>query len=295
MVGRSGSGVTVTDARGSTVTGSAVAEALARAAAAGGFFAVEPGPVERLTPGQAPWRPWTDLTDLADGPGVIGVRIGATQTALAARVGGDPSGIEARVAASLVQLGLAARLVSVGLGAAVLAGIVPDLGGAGTDGAMLTGSPVERGGLWWQDVLGGPVPLALPRPRGRQFDSDDLDALAEEFVAAILDGPVAGLNRAVAAHTSVSAKILHGNVASALGGAVKMLGAAVPARASAARDLVARLLARDPLTGTGGFDYRAPDRLGSPRAGWTFTRTTCCLFYRVPGGGLCGDCVLAKR
>jgi len=24
-------------------------------------------------------------------------------------------------------------------------------------------------------------------------------------------------------------------------------------------------------------------------------RASCCLFYRIPGGGLCGDCVLAHR
>ena len=55
--------------------------------------------------------------------------------------------------------------------------------------------------------------------------------------------------------------------------------------------LANRLLAREPLLGTGTFDHRPDD--GGPRPGWSFTRTSCCLFYRVPGGGLCGDCVLA--
>ena len=70
-----------------------------------------------------------------------------------------------------------------------------------------------------------------------------------------------------------------------------MLARAVPARADAALGLANRLLAREPLTGTGWFDHRPDD--GGPRPGWSFTRTSCCLFYRVPGGGLCGDCVLA--
>lgn len=281
------------------VEGAEVADALRRAAAAGGFFAVELGPIERIPtrPGQAPWRPWSDLTDLTDGPGVIGVRIGATRVALAARVGGDGQGIgaeaiEARVAASLVQLGLAGRLISLGLGAVVLGGIVPELGSDSGDG-LPAGEPAERGGLWWQDVLGGPVPMALPRPRGRRADDpDDLDELANLFVAGVLAGPVAGLNRAVNAHTPLSAKILRGNVASALGGAVKMLSAAVPARADVAYGLANRLLAREPLTGTGAFTFQPAD--GGPRPGWAFTRTSCCLFYRVPGGGLCGDCVLAR-
>jgi FhuF-like iron-sulfur protein len=27
-------------------------------------------------------------------------------------------------------------------------------------------------------------------------------------------------------------------------------------------------------------------------AGLSFRRRSCCLYYRVPGGGLCGDCTL---
>ena len=33
----------------------------------------------------------------------------------------------------------------------------------------------------------------------------------------------------------------------------------------------------------------------SPQQGPAFTRRTCCLYYRLPGGGLCGDCVLHQR
>jgi ferric iron reductase protein FhuF len=44
------------------------------------------------------------------------------------------------------------------------------------------------------------------------------------------------------------------------------------------------LLARESLRGHGR--YERPDR---------FVRASCCLFYRIPGGGLCGDCVLAHR
>ncbi len=31
-----------------------------------------------------------------------------------------------------------------------------------------------------------------------------------------------------------------------------------------------------------------------PTSAWTFRRRSCCLYYRVPGGGICGDCVLRR-
>ncbi len=50
-----------------------------------------------------------------------------------------------RVAASIVFLGLASRLVSPSLGAGVLGGVVPYL---------------DLDNLWWRSVAGGPVPVA---------------------------------------------------------------------------------------------------------------------------------------
>ncbi|MGH3614812.1 MAG: (2Fe-2S)-binding protein [Pseudonocardia sp.] len=32
-----------------------------------------------------------------------------------------------------------------------------------------------------------------------------------------------------------------------------------------------------------------------PDVAWTFRRRSCCLYYRVRDGGLCGDCVLLSR
>jgi hypothetical protein len=57
-----------------------------------------------------------------------------------------------RVAASIVSLGLASRLVSPPLGAAVLGGVVPYL---------------TLDNLWWRPVDGGPVPLAVGPVTGR--------------------------------------------------------------------------------------------------------------------------------
>jgi len=54
--------------------------------------------------------------------------------------------------------------------------------------------------------------------------------------------------------------------------------------------LAERLLTWPPLAATG--ELRPPE---PPDARWTFRRLSCCLYYRVPGGGTCGDCVLGDR
>jgi hypothetical protein len=43
------------------------------------------------------------------------------------------------------------------------------------------------------------------------------------------------------------------------------------------------------LRGTG--QYVQPD---PARARWSLARRSCCLLYRVPGAGICGDCVLRR-
>ena len=76
----------------------------------------------------------------------------------------------------------------------------------------------------------------------------------------------------VVAQSRLSPRLLWGNVASALHAAPRVL--ALPA----ARPWAAEMLQMMPLKG---------EMLGDRRA-------TCCLFYEVPGGGLCGDCVLSR-
>ncbi|WP_199808608.1 (2Fe-2S)-binding protein, partial [Streptomyces sp. NRRL S-146] len=49
-----------------------------------------------------------------------------------------------------------------------------------------------------------------------------------------------------------------------------------------ARSLAAELLAHPLLTGAGTLD------------GTAFRRRSCCLYYRVPGGGVCGDCCFTR-
>jgi ferric iron reductase protein FhuF len=94
---------------------------------------------------------------------------------------------------------------------------------------------------------------------------------------------VARLGRAIAAAGGVSPRVLQGNVSSAVAGAVRMLGAASPSHARLAWTVGQRLLDREPLLDTGSY------------TGTVFRRSTCCLYYQVPGGGYCGDCVLLGR
>lgn len=176
------------------------------------------------------WRPLTDLED-PQARGALGAKISAT-------VGG----CEARVAESTLVLGLAARLWSVTLGSVALAGVLPDLAQfAFTD---------DRGSLQ----------LGLVRAGGwRTTDPQDVyEVVVSRTLAPII------------ATMPLAARLLWGNVASALTGAARVLD--LPEDG-----MVERLLEMPLLRGELDRDGR---------------RATCCLFYRVPGAGLCGDCVL---
>jgi ferric iron reductase protein FhuF len=88
----------------------------------------------------------------------------------------------------------------------------------------------------------------------------------------------------------VSPKVLWGDAASAVATARRLVAAARPGSAARASTLAERLLTGPPLAVTAAL--RAPE---PPDVGWTFRRRSCCLYYRVPGGDVCGDCVLLDR
>ena len=226
--------------------------ALAGAAAAGPFFALGVGD------GGPRWRPAADL--YASGlPGLI------------ARTAAQLGVTEARVAASTVQLGYAARLWSPVLGCILLHGIVPDL----------TGLRV---------AAGPPMRLSVPEPRGWQADGqteggqqeggqEELAALAYRMV---VSGQLEPMRRGLP--VKIAEGLLHGNAAAAMTASLRVLVSSNPATERPARALAQRLLAAGLLRGTG--------ELTGP--GLEFRRRSCCLFYRVPGGGLCGDCPLHR-
>lgn len=229
--------------------------ALDLAAEVGPFFVLD-----RWTPG-AGWRP---LAELAERPDVLVERVAAARQLLAERSRVTVDEIEERATASIVFLGLAARLVSPAFACAALADRVPDL---------------RLDAQWWQPVVGGPWPLARSTVDGSQPAGP---SLAEDLDARILRPIVAPVLDNFGRTFALSPQVLWGNVASSLAGALTMLRTARPDRAEVATRIVGQLLEHGTLAGTGDLDPAAP----------SFVRRSCCLFYRVPGAGICGDCVL---
>ncbi|MFE9556725.1 (2Fe-2S)-binding protein [Streptomyces sp. NPDC006703] len=226
-------------------------EEWAETSSVGGFFALRTGPATHS------YVPLASLYAGRTAP------LTARIDTVAARLGAP----ERRTAASIAQLGLAARLWSIALGPAVLHGVLPDL------------AP-DR--LYWDGGRSSPDDLLLaPGARSRQ-------ATAEGLVEVVLDGHLAPLADAVRRDTEVSHGLLRGNAGSALAGAVRELHAWArktnrPEVAERAQALGAELLAHPQLADA-----------GTLLAGGAFRRGSCCLFYRCPGGGLCGDCVFER-
>ncbi|MCX5402857.1 (2Fe-2S)-binding protein [Streptomyces sp. NBC_00335] len=193
---------------------------------------------------------------------LYGEHLGAYVGEVGRRIGSGPG----RVAASTAQFGIASRLWSLGLGCAVLSGRVPDLG---------------PGRLRWRLPGEGSLELWLPEPAELPAETP-AKALADTVLANL-----AVLDTALRERFGVSPQVLRGNAASGLVGAVRVLTDRVPGEAAAL--LAAGLLADGgPLGGTGAFVHE-------PGLGVAFVRRSCCLYYKVPGGGLCGDCVLRTK
>ncbi|WP_236242731.1 (2Fe-2S)-binding protein [Streptomyces sp. CC228A] len=170
---------------------------------------------------------------------------------------------EYRVAASVAQLGLAARLWSVALGSAALYGVVPD---------------IRPDTLHWDPARTTPDDLWWSGDRVRPGTPEHLRDLVQH-------GHLAPLAAALRTGGAVSPRLLWGNAGSALGGAVRELTRWAhrhdrPEAARRAAALAAALLDDPDLAGT----------LQGP----ALRRRSCCLYYRCPGGGLCGDCVFDR-
>jgi iron complex transport system ATP-binding protein len=178
----------------------------------------------------------------------------AVLAGLAARVRERLGTPENRVAASILFQGWAARLWSVGLAVLVHTGRLPVL------------TPAT---LRWRDV-GGTVYLGVERPE--LTDRSSAGRLGDLVLGEHLEPLAAAVRRG----TPVSERVLWGNAASALLGAARVLDGG---SRGAAGTVAGQLLIRGPLRGA----LEANGR-----------RRSCCLYYRVPGGGICGDCVLAR-
>lgn len=187
---------------------------------------------------------------------MLGQRVARVRAALAQ--GRSPDSVELRVAASVAQLGLVARLIAPMIAMAVLN---PRRGAVAPDD------------FWWQDQLGGPFPLSIAvlsmAPRGHPPA-----------------GPIPGVIESITAATTtgygVPSRTAWGNIASAANSAAQMITRSRPDLGPNAREVADVLLADPRVEG------------GSLQSGPSFRRTSCCLIYRLDNATspVCGDCVL---
>lgn len=163
-----------------------------------------------------------------------------------------------RIGASLVHLAHATRLWSPVLACAVGHGVVPDLEDLqrADDGAQ----------------------LRLPEPAGKPVTFPAPDMLYRIVVSEHMRPLAAGLR------VNLAPALLAGNIASALVGAARAMLSARPDLRPAIVEMTRSLLDTGVLAGSGV--------LTGPELG--FSRRSCCLFYRLPGSSLCGDCVLHR-
>lgn len=163
---------------------------------------------------------------------------------------------ELRVGASLVYLGHAALLWSPVLACALGHGVVPDLAGLqrADDGAQ----------------------LRMPEPVGERLkEPPSPELLYRVVVQDHMEPLAAGLP------VKPAPGLLSGNIASALVGAARALLSVRPDLRQSIIGITNSLLDIGELTGSGAIS-----------GDLDFRRRSCCLFYRIPGGSLCGDCAL---
>jgi cobalamin transport system ATP-binding protein len=176
------------------------------------------------------------------------------------RVQARTDAAEQRVAASTFFLCFAARLWSIGLGALAGHRLLPDLS-------------AER--LLFQES-GGQIRLHIEHPVARL--GDDLEPMLADMV---LEWHLAPLSEALRRLGPISDKVLRGNAASALLGAARVFENKTTA--GPGWQLARRLCSDERLSAAICFN------------GVSYSRTSCCLYYRAPRGGLCGDCVLTSQ
>jgi hypothetical protein len=204
-------------------------------------------------------------------PEQLSDRVASARRDLAAvgEAAGAPSEVEFRASASAVHLGLVARLVS------------PVLAGAVLGDTMLDLDPDRT--RWRPPTAGEPsFSLWLPEPSGLAVP--DAAGMAQAFIRLVLVPVLLPLEDTLHERARVSRQVLRGNLASALNGAVTVLTGMLPQTQSPADHLLRAVLSSPELAGAGRFD-----------ASGRFRRNNCCLYYRLPGGGLCSDCILAAR
>ncbi|WNV88683.1 (2Fe-2S)-binding protein [Umezawaea sp. Da 62-37] len=163
---------------------------------------------------------------------------------------------ERRVAASLFFLSYTARLLCPTVAAHVLDGAIPD---------------IRPGNLWWRYDPEQGLRVRLDEPTTGPGIA--------EAMAPVVD--------AVRAESGVAAGLLWGNAASSMAGGLRTMAGTGTASPEECLATAAELFADKPFRQAGGFvDF--PGEVA-------FRRSSCCLYYRLDGGGTCGDCPLSPR
>lgn len=208
----------------------------------------------------AGWRP---IASLCGDPAALHEYTKRTRAATAAGFAIDEADVPVKAAASSVHLSITARLLSPAIGAAVCSGRVP----------LLTMDSL----FWQKDSSHRP---ALGKAGVEWVAETDPQRVAATIAESLIESVLRLLNDTMALAESLSPQVMWGNIASAANGAVTVLAMSHPDAERHGRELVAELIAIEPLRGTADV------------VGEQFRRRNCCLFYQVPGGGYCGDCVL---
>lgn len=201
------------------------------------------------------------MVPLADAlaPKGFAERTEAMRLALAASVSASLDDVEPRTAMGTLHLGLVSRVWSIALGCWALTRVMPDL------------SPQHT---WVGTGVRSPIPWATDGPT---FDTDPVAVLERTALPSVLAIGEAALR------DGLPTKAVESNAGSSLVAAASVVMRALPDAGAALGPLVPALLGHEALRGSGEL---------TPRG---FRRSGCCLYYRVPGGGLCGDCVLQQR
>ncbi|AQA06076.1 hypothetical protein BVC93_02665 [Mycobacterium sp. MS1601] len=205
------------------------------------------------------WRSWDALLD----PDTLLNMASRTRKAVAASAGCPEERIPLRMAASSFHIGVAARLLSPLIGAAVREFAVPVLKAE----SLLWRSTEHHCPQFGVQGLGC-------------TEAKEVDTAAAAMSASVIDEVLAPMGRAIRDATGLSEKVTRGNVISSANGSVTVLAMRHPEYEQRGRAVITALLESEYLHGTGYFNNSQ------------FHRRSCCLFYTGPHAGLCGDCVL---
>lgn len=190
---------------------------------------------------------------LVDDPRVLEDRVTRVRAALAH--GRSPDSVELRVAASVTQLGLVARLIAPTIATAAL---------------QVTRTAIVPNDFWWQDQLGGPFPLSI--------------ALSEHHSVDPVVGVIESITTATAVEYGVPSRTVWGNIASAAASAAQMITRSRPDCGPRAREVADAILA-DPRI-EGGALHCGPAFQRT---------SCCLIYrLNTATSPVCGDCVLHR-